>query len=281
MIDLLTQIAQQENFKLSRFRNLAGGSINDVFLLQTNLGKQVVKINKASKFPGMFEAEKIGLECLKKATKLDVPRVLGLGKIHTTAYLLLEYKETGTPIQGFWENFGEGLAELHRCTASFFGFYSANYIGSLPQFNEKETSASAFYINQRLKPQFRMAAEKGFSFKNLHLFYQNILQEIPDEKPALIHGDLWGGNFLVNKKGLPCLIDPAVCFAPREMDLAMMKIFGGFPSEIFSIYDEKFPLAPGFETRIPLWQLYYLLVHLNIFGSSYLSQVEEIVRNYS
>lgn len=281
LIDLLQQIAQRENFELSRFRSLAGGSINYVFLLETTVGKLVVKINTTSKFPGMFEAESTGLKYLEKSGTFDVPKVYGIGEIQTFAYLLMEYKETESPIPGFSENFAGKLAKMHRCSAPNFGFSSANYIGSLPQFNGKETTAAEFYINQRLKPQFEMAAKNGFSFKNLELFYRNIHQEIPKENPALIHGDLWGGNYLINKKGLPCLIDPAVCYAPREMDLAMMKLFGGFPSGIFSKYQENFPLEPGFENRIPLWQLYYLLVHLNIFGRSYLSQVEAVVRKYS
>ncbi|HET8753258.1 MAG TPA: fructosamine kinase family protein, partial [Salinimicrobium sp.] len=122
---------------------------------------------------------------------------------------------------------------------------------------------------------------RGFSFQNLDRIFKNISSEIPEEPPALIHGDLWSGNYLVNEKGLPCLIDPAVSFAPREMDLAMMKLFGGFPENVFNIYSEIFPVQPKFESRISLWQLYYLLVHLNIFGSSYLPSVTGILQRFS
>ena len=126
-----------------------------------------------------------------------------------------------------------------------------------------------------------MASKRGFSFKNLEQFYRNISEEIPEEAPALIHGDLWSGNFITNEEGLPCLIDPAVGYAPREMDLAMMKLFGGFPEQVFEEYDEIFPLEKGFQERIPIWQLYYLLVHLNIFGSSYKPSVAQIVKRFS
>ena len=109
----------------------------------------------------------------------------------------------------------------------------------------------------------------------------NISAIIPDEKPALIHGDLWGGNYLVNGNGDPCLIDPATAFAPREMDLSMMQLFGGFDKELFNSYKKEFPLESGFEERIPLWQLYYLLVHLNLFGAGYKSQVTSIIKQFS
>src|SRR5690606_24016845 len=101
------------------------------------------------------------------------------------------------------------------------------------------------------------------------------------EAPALIHGDLWNGNYLIDDSGNPCLIDPAVCFASREMDLAMMQLFGGFSEEVFNVYNEAFPLAKGWKTRTHLWQLYYLLVHLNLFGSGYYNHVNTIIRKYS
>ena len=111
--------------------------------------------------------------------------------------------------------------------------------------------------------------------------YSQISEEIPDEAPSLIHGDLWNGNYMVSNKGEPTLIDPAVAYAPREMDIAMMHLFGGFPQDVYSIYNEQFPLVENWKDRISLWQLYYLLVHLNLFGSSYLSQVKGIIKRYS
>ena len=125
-----------------------------------------------------------------------------------------------------------------------------------------------------------MAKDRGFHFTDLELFYKNISSEIPNEPPALVHGDLWSGNYMVLKTGNPALIDPAVAFAPREMDLAMMQLFGGFSEEVFRLYDEIFPLENNWKNRIPLWQLYYLLVHLNLFGSGYLSRVQRIVGSY-
>lgn len=238
-------------------------------------------MNSSVEFPGMFQAEKQGLEELKKAGAIDVPGVLGCGEIADTAFLILEHKKQGTQKGHFWKLFAEGLSALHKVTAPQFGFHSSNYIGSLPQENGHETSAANFYIRQRLQPQFEMAAKNGFAFEGLDRVYDNISEEIPKEPPALIHGDLWNGNYITNEEGSPCLIDPAVSYGPREMDLAMMKLFGGFPETVFSEYRSAFPLEPDFENRISMWQLYYLLVHLNIFGRSYLPQVERIVKSFS
>ena len=281
MKEIVGQIATQEGFEVLKISSLAGGSINEVFLLETSNGKMVLKINEASRFPGMFKAEKEGLEELGKAQALVVPEALSLGAVNDHAYLLLEYVAEGPENEDFRRNFAKGLAALHKKTSPTFGFHDANYIGSLPQPNEKRDSAADFYIEQRLEPQLRIAADKGFIFKDQDLIYKNISAEIPDQRPSLIHGDLWNGNYMATSDHGACLIDPAVSYGPREMDLSMMKLFGGFHREIYSIYQELFPLEAGFEERVPLWQLYYLLVHLNIFGGSYLPSVENIMKKYS
>lgn len=279
--NLIEAIGKSEGFGVSGITPLAGGSINEVFLLSGTSVERVIKINKASRFPGMFEAEKEGLETLKKTKTFVVPEVFSIGEINGFSFLLMEYLPEGKANPGFWKEFSENLASLHRNTSSEFGFSSSNYIGSLPQLNEPKPSVADFYISQRLEPQFSMALENGFEFKNLNLALKNIGESIPEEPPALLHGDLWNANYLVTETGLPALIDPAVCYGPREMDLAMMKLFGGFPRMVFELYSELFPLPSGFSERIPLWQLYYLLVHLNIFGSSYLPSVRTIIKDFS
>lgn len=278
---VIQEMAGSHGFEVNKVQSLAGGSINRVYLLETLEGKKVIKINSSGKFPGMFTAEKKGLETLKQAEAFDIPAVLGLGEIEDKAYLLLEYKKEEAQKSDFWKVFGEQLSKLHKTSTDEFGFLGSNYIGSLPQYNERCELAADFYISQRLEPQVRMASDRGFSLGDLSGFYRNISEEIPQEAPALLHGDLWSGNYITNEEGLPCLIDPAVCYGPREMDLAMMKLFGGYPLEVFKVYDENFPLQEGWEERIPLWQLYYLLVHLNIFGSSYLPQVKTIIGRFS
>ena len=281
MNSILKKIALKQNLKLENAKSLQGGDINEVFLLECGSEKYVIKINEASNYPNMFEAEALGLKLLQVTISFKIPKIIAAGVEGKTSYLLLEYISTGSTYQVFWKDFAYCLVKLHQTTQNNFGLKHNNYIGSLQQINNIESSASDFYINQRLIPQFKIADELDFKFSSLERFFKNISEEIPDEAPSLIHGDLWNGNYMVSNKGEPTLIDPAVAYAPREMDIAMMHLFGGFPQDVYSIYNEQFPLIENWKDRISLWQLYYLLVHLNLFGSSYLSQVKGIIKQYS
>ncbi len=277
----LQKISAAHDLNLLEARPLSGGDINEVFLLKSTSQNYVVKINKADRFPGMFKVEAKGLQLLNLTCSFKIPQVIVYGTIENSSYLLLEYIPTGSPSQNFWDVFGENLVKLHKTTQQNFGLDHNNYIGSLVQYNTLESSASEFYINQRLEPQFKLAHDQGFQFSGLDAFFRNITEIIPNESPSLVHGDLWSGNYLVSSQGEPVLIDPAVAFAPREMDLAMMRLFGGFSSETFLVYNQIFPLPQDWEERIPLWQLYYILVHLNLFGSGYLSQTKSIISQFS
>ncbi|GAA0717667.1 fructosamine kinase family protein [Aquimarina litoralis] len=272
--DLLDEEVKQK-------KPLTGGDINQVFFLETGTRKLVLKLNSLSDFPKMFEAEAIGLRELKNVNIFRTPNVIQYGHSEDTAFLLLEYIQSGKPVKNFWINFGEQLALVHQKSRPFFGFEIDNYIGNLPQYNTNCDSAAEFYITQRLYPQFTLASQKGFSFRNLDVFYNNIEKEIPKEGSSLIHGDLWNGNYIVDSDGNSCFIDPAVSYAPREMDIAMMHLFGGFDSQLFQTYEDIFPLQPNWKERIPLWQMYYLLVHLNIFGSSCYDRVKQILKVYT
>ena len=280
MKNILQNIALQNDLKLTEASALAGGDINEVFLLKFEERELVVKINSAEDFPGMFDAEAKGLQLLRDSKSFIVPEVFRVGEIGNYSYLMMEYLGHGQKSLDFWENFGQNLAKLHKVTNTNFGLDHDNYIGSLPQSNKISTSASQFYIEQRLQPQFKKAVDNGFNFNELDRFYKNIYQEIPEEKPALIHGDLWSGNYLTTCNGNPALIDPAIAFAPREMDIAMMKLFGGFSEDVYEIYNSVFPLEIGWEDRVSIWQLYYLLVHLNLFGSNYLGSVKAILSKF-
>lgn len=277
---ILDKIASTHTFNLISSKPLSGGDINDVFLLNCTEGHYVVKINSSEKFPGMFPAEAKGLELLRQSNSFKIPMIIGHGSVDKKSYLLLKYISEGKTSGSFWKTFANQLAQLHQTTQQQFGLDHDNYIGSLPQQNTLHDSVSEFYIAQRMEPQFRMAFDHGFHFSKLNLFYKTISEKIPEEPPALIHGDLWAGNYMVSEKTEPVLIDPAVAFAPREMDLAMMQLFGGYPKEVFEVYDSLFPLASNWKQRLDIWQLYYLLVHLNLFGSGYLRQVKSIVSKY-
>lgn len=280
MKNLLERIADENDYTLNGARALAGGDINTVFLLNTGNRDLVIKINDAEKFPKMFEAEAKGLELLRASQSFIIPKVFRVGACGEYSYLLMQYLSPGKQMPDFWLEFAKNLAKLHYSTNSNYGLDHDNYIGSLPQKNIFTKSASQFYIEQRLQPQFEIALKRGFKFDNLENFYKNIANEIPEEKPSLIHGDLWSGNYLTTINGKPALIDPAVSFGPREMDIAMMQLFGGFSEEVYDSYNSIFPLELGWESRVSLWQLYYLLVHLNIFGRGYIESVEAIILKF-
>lgn len=254
---------------------LHGGDINSVYLVSSQSIQTVLKTNRKV-YPGMFPAEAMGLEALRMADTFRVPEVLQVSE----QYLLLEYIPEGEKQLVSAETYGRSLAGLHLNQEKTFGFTTNNYIGSLPQRNGIHDRGADFYREERLLPQFETALNKGYRFKNLEVFLKKLETLIPEEKPSLIHGDLWSGNYMVSHKGEPCLIDPATCYAHREMDHAMMALFGGFPSRYTASYNEVYPLSAAWESRIPLWQLYYMLVHLNIFGSGYYSRCVQIMRRY-
>lgn len=281
MKEILRKIISQNNLHLIDVKPLSGGDINGVFLMECHEGNFVVKLNEAFRFPGMFAAEAKGLRLLRETATFKIPTVISQGEIESHTYLLMEYVSSGQPTSNFWQVFAENLATLHQTTQKEFGLNHDNYIGSLPQQNDYRDTASEFYITQRLEPHFKIASENGFNFKNLDKFFQNISAEIPKEAPSLIHGDLWGGNYIVSENSKPVLIDPAVAYAPREMDIGMMHLFGGFSNEVFEHYNSIFPLQTDWEDRLSLWQLYYLLVHLNLFGSEYLGWIKSVVSKYS
>ncbi len=280
--DILQSIAEQEGLKLSNSHRLSGGSINAVYRLETEQGSMIVKVNTKDQYPQMFAKEARGLQLLKKTNSFKIPEVYGQGKIGDNAYLLIEYLSVRDDKTGSWESFARALAELHKNSKDTFGLDHDNYIGSLPQYNNSNlTNAGEFYIEKRLKPQYEIAREKnGFSFGRLDKMFEHIKYFIPDEPPALVHGDLWNGNYMLTANAEPALIDPAVAYAPREMDLAMMKLFGGFPDEAFAAYNEIFPLDKAWKERIDIFQLYYLLVHLNLFGQNYFHPINGIMQRF-
>ena len=281
MRTIIHAIGEKHQLSINAINSLAGGDINDVFLLKCSSESYVLKLNLDAKYPGMFEAEAKGLELLALSQSFRIPEVHHWGTLDAYSYLLMEYIPSGDRSPDFWQNFAENLVKLHRTSDDHFGLEYSNYIGSLPQRNQAFDDASEFYISERLEPQLKMASDHGYSFPGLEKALKNIAEVIPKESPTLVHGDLWSGNYLVSSSGEPVLIDPAVAYAPREMDLGMMLLFGGFSSEVFERYNEIFPMAPGWEERVPLWQLYYLLVHLNLFGSGYLGRVRDIFRRYT
>ena len=232
----------------------------------------------------MFAAEAKGLQLMNGAVAGIAPDVIHFCADGENQYLFLQYIEPGYPAPDFAENFAERLAGLHRTTNSDFGLDHDNYIGSLPQQNQFEKSWTDFFMLHRIQPQLQLAIDHRKISKNIfhdfEILFRKLPHIFPSERPALIHGDLWGGNAMATKNGYAVLVDPAVYYGHREMDLAMMHLFGGFDRNIFRFYHDIFPLQEGFENRKDIYNLYPLLVHVNLFGGGYAAQVEGIVRRF-
>lgn len=263
---------------------LSGGSINETFHIETTIGPFFIKFNKAKRYPGMFSAEANGLAILEKAGCLGVPKVLHSAETGNLAFLLLEYIDGAETVNNFWHIFGQNLARLHRHTSSDFGLDHNNYIGSLKQSNHKHPSWTEFLIMERFQPLVRMAYDSRLlddqDARRMEMLYKKLPEILPVEPPSLIHGDLWSGNYMVGADGNPCIIDPAVYYGHREMDIAMSMLFGGFSPEFYRSYNEEYLMEKGWEKRVELNQLYPLLVHVNIFGEGYSRQVKQILKNY-
>jgi len=281
-----------------RIKRVGGGCIADAQIAVFADGSGAfVKFQQGS--PGMFECEANGLRALTAAGAIRVPEVLAVGDDS----LVLEWIQPGPKKRGFFEEFGRKFAILHGHRGPASGFFQDNYIGATPQINHPllgDWAAIAqapapvgdgsdwpeFFLERRLRFQVGLAVERGHG-QDLERLLDRCESRIVEllaaaiEPPSLLHGDLWGGNFIVDERGEACLIDPAVYFGHREADLAMTRLFGGFDSAFYGSYQETSPLAPGHRERLPVYQLYHLLNHLNLFGSGYRSQCLQILQAYS
>lgn len=266
---------------------VTGGDINDAYRLDLSDRRRVfVKLNAAAP-AGLFDAEVHGLSLLRATSALPIPEVLAVGSCAGSAYLALEWIEVShSPSPRADERLGRGLAALHRHVASGFGLERDNYIGRLPQANRRYDNFRDFFAEQRLIPQFRLAQRFGLFDARIGAQFERLIEQLErflgdPEPPATLHGDLWSGNVLFDVSGAPWLIDPAVYGGHREIDLAMMRLFGGFSSRVFHAYEEVFPLGAGHRERVPLMQLYPLLVHVNLFGGGYVASARRVIEQYT
>jgi fructosamine-3-kinase len=269
---------------INNISSVSGGSINEAYEISTNTGKFFVKKNSASLYPGMFEKEAKGLQILLGKSTLKVLEVIASCQFENTAFLILEQIEIGTKRSDFWNQFARGLAELHKNRSDFFGLDHDNYIGSLYQSNAKHNDWIDFFREERLEKQVKLARNNERIGKAVVSSFENFYRKLPDifpkEPPALIHGDLWGGNYMVGNHGEPVIIDPAVYYGHREMDLAMTQLFGGFDKDFYKAYHRFLPLENGWQRRMDYCNLYPLMVHLNLFGGGYLNSVQSILRKF-
>jgi protein-ribulosamine 3-kinase len=281
---VVSAIERHLSAKVSDYFPASGGCINNGGKVVVGGKDFFVKWNDRSRYPGMFQAEAKGLHILGASETLRIPEVIHVGEEGSFQYLLLEYIDDGRRSPDFWESFGRGLAKMHKHSAPRFGLDHNNFIGSLPQDNRESGSWIEFFIERRLRSQLAIALQNNGLNKSAASDFDKLFAKLnsllPDERPSLLHGDLWGGNLMIADNGEACLIDPAVYYGHREVDLAMTQLFGGFDSVFFESYNEEFPLLPGYRERLDLYNLYPLLVHVNLFGGGYAAQVMSVLRRF-
>lgn len=263
---------------------VSGGSINSACLLTLDDGRRLFLKSNPAPLPQMFEREAEGLQALADAGALRVPRPITHGD-DPIPFLVLEAIDVGSPGPGFFEDFGWRFAQLHRDEkADRYGFEHDNYIGSTTQPNGWMDSWTEFWRECRLGHQLRLAEDRGRSDAELRRLGDRLMDQLDVflgdvvEPPSLLHGDLWGGNYLCDTDGAAVLIDPAVYYGHREADLAMTRLFGGFQPAFYRAYEEIWPLEPGSDERGKIYELYHLLNHLNLFGGGYRAGCVAILR---
>jgi protein-ribulosamine 3-kinase len=272
------------------FTSISGGSINETLRITAGNSRFLCKINAARTYPKLFEKEAAGLEAIRQTACISTPRHIGTFYFNDHQILLLQWIDAGRRTIDFWKLFGEQLARMHlwRDTVAgyqqTFGFKEDNYMGALPQCNQPMSNWCDFFREQRLKPQLELATKQGLMpsalLADFDKLYQKLPSLFPDEPASFLHGDLWSGNFLCNTSNEPVLIDPAVYFGHRSVDLGMTTLFGGFEEAFYEAYAYWYPLPSNYREQWEVCNLYPLLIHLNLFGRTYLSSIDAIVRRF-
>jgi protein-ribulosamine 3-kinase len=261
-------------------RSVGGGCINNGSVLETSSGKKFFLKTNPSAPEDMFEKEAEGLAALRETHEIKVPEPF----FWSSSFLLLEDLSPASRKRDYWEEFGRKLAALHLHTNSHFGFHHDNYIGSTSQTNRYEQDGWKFFKEQRLIFQANLAERQGLLGKqdaaSVNRLAEGLHRLVPEQPASLLHGDLWSGNALTDYQGSPALIDPAAHYGWAEAELAMTALFGAFPETFYNAYNEARPLEKGYRERFPIYNLYHLLNHLNLFGRGYLAQVRQILDRY-
>jgi len=266
------------------FNPVSGGDISRSYKINTSKDSYFIKINQSGNALMMFQTEVYALDLIQSTNTIKTPEVLFCETFHDSSFLIMEFIESKSPSNLDFNTLGFKLAELHQKTSDFFGLKNNNFIGCLSQSNTENKSWTDFYTKERLLPQLQLTKQKGLlsdkDFPPENLIKEKLEDIFYNVKPSLLHGDLWSGNYLISKNGVPYLIDPAIYYGHYEVDIAMSKLFGGFGDNFYKAHSECFPTTNETHERIEIYQLYYLLVHLNLFGNSYYNSVKNILKSY-
>ena len=265
--------------------SVSGGSVNHTWQVRLSRESRLFLKLSGNTSAEFYTKEMRGLRALQQLSGARVPKVFKTGSFDGQQYLAMEWISPGNRSHRFWSFFGETVAAIHACTNDRFGWEEDNFCGSMIQLNEYHDSWSRFFLHQRLLPQLELskrnglldaAAEKGFQ-----ALFDRLDQLFNKEPPSLLHGDLWSGNFICDENDFPVLIDPAVYYGNRQMDLAMTNLFGGFHPAFYEAYTAVHPLPANHREQWDVCNLYPLLVHLNLFGLQYLPAILRTVRRYA
>lgn len=277
----------QNKYQAEDAQIVSGGSINDAAKIITPNQTLFIKWNDAVSFPKMFALEAKNLDLIRATDTVNVPKTI---EVCTTSdaepveALILEFVQAQNKSFTGFEKLGEKLALLHQKSRPEFGLHYNNYIGIVQQWNKPSNDWADFFIENRLKPLVNEAYRlQLLNLDEMALFvalYQKIPTLFPQEKPALLHGDLWNGNFLIAENNSPFVFDPACYYGHREMDIAMTTLFGGFDRVFYEAYSATFPLEKDWPERIDLWNIYPLLIHLLLFGKEYHRGLIASVKKY-
>jgi fructosamine-3-kinase len=274
-IEAALREATDSGFRITETAGVAGGCVHRTLMVGDGQQRYFVKVG-GTHTRTMFEGEADGLAAIAATGAFRTPAVVAVGGDGEHAFLILEHLEMHAPHSAEeGEAFASALVQLHRCIGPAFGWERDNHIGATPQCNTRMDSWAGFFAAHRLRPQLEIARRAGYDGE-LQQFGARVLTRLPAlfleyrPQPSLLHGDLWYGNAGITSQGEPALFDPACHHGDREADLAMSELFGGFPGAFYASYRRNWPLDCGYEQRKPLYNLYHLLNHLNLFGAGYL-----------
>jgi protein-ribulosamine 3-kinase len=280
IIQAIEQTTQQP-FNLIRTRSIGGGCINETYVYEGSEQTYFVKLNHAH-LQDMFAAEFEGLLEMQQTDTIRVPKPIVYGSSPHQAFLVLEKLDFSLGNHQSERQFGGNLAAMHQCRQDYFGWHRDNTIGSTPQKNPRSNDWVTFFSEHRLKFQLNLAAQKGYAGRLIHTG-EKLAENLPKffvnypVQPSLLHGDLWSGNAATTSEDVPVIFDPACYYGDREADIAMTTLFGAFSRDFYAAYHDRWPLDDGYRTRKTLYNLYHILNHLNLFGSGYLHQAQNMI----
>ncbi len=281
--NIALQIEQviKQPFTITNIRPVAGGCINSAYILQGDKHSYFIKLN-SHELLSMFEAEFAGLEEIAQSKTVYVPRPILYGISADNAFLVLEKVSIASANVQSEKKLGQQLADLHKIQQPFFGWHQNNTIGSTEQINNISDNWVTFWRNHRLGFQLALAEKNGYGGRltqsgeklseSLACFFSHYKPQ-----PSLLHGDLWSGNAAATANGNPIIYDPACYYGDREADIAMTELFGGFSSSFYTAYNNTYVLDSDYSVRKTLYNLYHILNHLNLFGSSYQQQAQRMI----